>query len=334
MHRPNSRTRIAGALHDSHRGLNCRDVLPHIARLALIDRPQQTAGALRSAQQPSRLPSPQPLQGTRVISCANLPGEPTLHLSRRWLLGVSFAVALTPGAEARTVLAAVPISRMDLKWWRERHEAKLVELRRVRPNLIFLGDSITQDWEDAGPEPWRNFVPQWQRYYGDRNAVNLGFKGDTTASLLWRIEHGETDGISPKVAVILIGANNLGRLHWSADDTVLGIDTIIAELHRRLPMTRVLLLSVLPSERSDWTTQTTVVINRALADKYAHDPVVSFVDVTSVFMKDGRLNRDLYLDPKLTPPDPPLHPTAQGQALMSAAMEPVLSGLLGDKPHQ
>jgi lysophospholipase L1-like esterase len=29
-----------------------------------------------------------------------------------------------------------------------------------------------------------------------------------------------------------------------------------------------------------------------------------------------------------------LHPTAQGQALMSAAMEPVLAGLLGDKPHQ
>ncbi len=241
--------------------------------------------------------------------------------------------AARPGNAAHTVLAAVPISRLDLPWWRQRHLAKLAELRRAKPALIFLGDSITQDWEDAGPEPWRNFVPAWQRYYGDRNAVNLGFKGDTTASLLWRIEHGETDGITPKVAVILIGANNLGRLHWSAADTVLGIDTIIAELHRRLPATRVLLLSVLPSERSEWTSQTTVTINRALAQKYAHDPVVSFVDVTPVFMKDGRLNRELYLDPKLTPPDPPLHPTAQGQALMSAAMEPVLSGLLGDKPH-
>lgn len=232
------------------------------------------------------------------------------------------------------VLAATPISRMDLKWWRERHEAKLAELRRARPNLIFLGDSITQDWEEAGPEPWRNFVPEWQRFYGDRNAVNLGFKGDTTASLLWRIRNGETDGISPKVAVILIGANNLGRLHWSAADTVLGIATIIAELHRRLPATRVLLLGVLPSERSDWTTQTTLAINRTLAEKYAHDPVVTFLDVSNVFMQNGRLNRDLYLDPKLNPPDPPLHPTAPGQALMSAAMEPALAGLLGDKPHR
>jgi lysophospholipase L1-like esterase len=262
-------------------------------------------------------------------------GQHAPLLSRRWLLGAPFTLLpALPGNAAHAVLAATPISRMDLPWWRERHLAKLAELRRVRPNLIFLGDSITQDWEDTGPEPWRNFVPEWQRFYGDRNAVNLGFKGDTTASLLWRIRNGETDGITPKVAVILIGANNLGRLHWSAVDTLLGIDTIIADLHRRLPATRILLLSVLPSERSEWTTQTTVEINRALAEKYSRDSVVTFVDVTTVFMKDGRLNRDLYLDPRLKPPDPPLHPTAQGQALMSAAMEPVLAGLLGDKPHQ
>lgn len=267
-----------------------------------------------------------------------LPGrrEPrTPRLSRRWLLEVPLSLLLAPrDGDAGTVLAATPISRMDLKWWRERHQAKLAELRRVRPNLIFLGDSITQDWEDDGPEPWRDFVPEWRRFYGDRNAVNLGFKGDTTASLLWRIRNGEVDDIAPRAAVILIGANNLGRLHWSAADTVLGIDTIIAELRRRLPATRVLLLGVLPSERSDWTTQTTWTINRALDEKYAHDPVVTFLDVGFVFMKDGRLNRDLFLDPKLRPPDPPLHPSAQGQALMSAAMEPVLAGLLGDKPHQ
>ncbi|MGD0434804.1 MAG: GDSL-type esterase/lipase family protein, partial [Acetobacteraceae bacterium] len=182
---------------------------------------------------------------------------PTLSLSRRWLITAPFAVLLTPrGARAAAVLAATPISRMDLPWWRERHNAKLEELRRTRPNLIFLGDSITQDWEYDGPEEWRKFVPVWRRFYGDRNAVNLGFKGDTTASLLWRIRNGECDGIAPKVAVILIGANNLGRLHWSAADTVLGINAIILELRHRLPATRILLMGVLPSERSDWTTET------------------------------------------------------------------------------
>ena len=270
-----------------------------------------------------------------MIQLSGQTASPSSRPSRRWFLAAPLCLLLAPrAAHARDVLAATPISRLDLTWWRARHEAKLAELRRVHPTLIFLGDSITQQWETDGPEPWRNFVPEWRRFYGDRNAVNLGFKGDTTASLLWRIRNGEVDGIAPKVAVILIGANNLGRLHWSAEDTVLGIDTIIAELHRRLPATRILLLGVLPSERSDWVTQTTWTINRALAAKYAHDATVTFLDVGFVFMNGDRLNRDLFLDLRYNPPDPPLHPSAQGQALMSAAMEPVLTGLLGDKPHQ
>ena len=270
------------------------------------------------------------------LALNKLPGQDgPPALARRWLLGLPFSLMLAQsGGHAATILAATPISRLDLAWWRERHQTKLAELRRTRPNLIFLGDSITQDWESDGPEPWRNFVPEWRRFYGDRNAINLGFKGDTTASLLWRIRNGEVEGIAPKAAVILIGANNLGRLHWPAADTVLGIDTIIADLRRRLPTTRILLLGVLPSERSDWATATTLTINRALDARYAHDSAVTFLDVGFVFMKDGHLNRDLYYDPKLNPPDPPLHPTAQGQALMSAAMEPGLAGLLGDKQHQ
>ena len=147
------------------------------------------------------------------------------------------------------------------------------------------------------------------------------------------MRNGELDGISPKVAVVLIGANNLGRLHWPAEDTVAGIDTIIAELHRRLPHTKVLLLGVLPSERTAWASETTVAINRALAGKYAQGGGVTFVDVGHVFMHDGKLDRALYYDPKLTPPEAPLHPTAQGMALMAAAMEPTLAALLGDRNH-
>ncbi len=233
-------------------------------------------------------------------------------------------------AGARTVLAATPISRLDLPWWRARHEAKLQELARARPTLIFLGDSITQDWERSGPPDWQDFAAVWRRFYGERNAVNLGFKGDTTASLLWRIRNGEVAGIAPKVAVILIGANNLGRLHWSAEDTVAGIAAIIDELRHRLPQTKILLLAVLPSDRSAWTTATTQDINARLADRYRDMPSVTYLDLGGIFMRNGVLNRALFLDPLLTPPDPPLHPSAQGQMLMAQTMEPVLATLLND----
>ena len=254
---------------------------------------------------------------------------------RRWVICsvLTFSMLLPAAGHARTVLAATPIARTDLPWWRERHEAKLRELAQAKPELIFLGDSITEDWEASGPPEWRDFAPVWQRFYGDRHAVNLGFKGDTTASLLWRIQNGEVAGIAPKAAVVLIGANNLGRVHWSAEDTVTGINTIIAELHKRLPTIRILLLAVLPSERSAWITETTGQINKMLAENYKNDRAVSFLDLTALFMRGGSLNRSLFLDPMLTPPEPPLHPSAQGQAQMAKAMEPVLANILGDRPH-
>jgi lysophospholipase L1-like esterase len=238
-------------------------------------------------------------------------------------------------ARAKTPLAAVPISRLDTPWWRERHAEKLAEIKRRPIDLVFLGDSITQDYETTGPAPWRNMRPVWQRFYGDRNAVNLGFSGDATSHLLWRIEHGEIDGIAPKVAVILIGANNLGRLHWSADDDVAGIEAVVAETGRRLPRTKIMLLGILPSERDEWATRTTLEVNRALAARYGRGavPGVTFLDVGGVFMRDGVLDRSLFLDPLLQPPQPPLHPTTEGQTRMAVAMEPTLAALMGDHNH-
>ena len=246
-------------------------------------------------------------------------------------LAALLLLAAAPAAHRpRTILAATPISRMDLPWWRARHEAVLERVRQGKAGLIFLGDSITQDWERTGPQDWADFRPAWNRFYGDRDAVNMGFIGDTTASLLWRIENGEVAGIAPKVAIILIGANNLGRVHWSAEDTVAGIAADIAAVRQRLPGTKILLLGVLPSDRSAWVSDTTAAINQMLAARYGEGSGgVTYLDVTGVFMKDGRLDRDLFLDPKLTPPAAPLHPSAQGQERMAAAMEPTLARLLG-----
>lgn len=256
------------------------------------------------------------------------PPPPAQGGSPGWRRRAVLAAALLFLAAAHVPLAATPISRMDLPRWRARHEAVLERVRQGHVDLILLGDSITQDWER--PE----FRVAWERFYGGRNAVNMGFTGDTTASLLWRIENGEVDGIAPKVAVILIGANNFGRVHWSAEDTLAGIEAIVAAVRRRLPQTKILLLSVLPSERSAWISASTETVNRLLAGRFGRgQDGVTYLDVTGVFMRDGRLDRDLFLDPKLTPPEAPLHPSAEGQARLAAAMEPTLARLLGDAPR-
>lgn len=246
-----------------------------------------------------------------------------------WLLALLLLGA--SGQAAPLPLAATPISRMDLAWWKARHEAALHRLRQGPADLLFLGDSITQNWERRGPPDDLDFQPVWQHFYGDRNAFNLGFQGDTTASLLWRIRNGEVAGIAPKAAVILIGANNLGRVHWSAADTVVGIETIIAELRQRLPGTKLLLIGVLPSERSLWVDETTIAINAALASRYGKATDVTWFDPTRLFTKNGRTDRSLYYDPRLTPPQPTLHPDRRGMEKLAIAIEPILAAMLDDR---
>src|ERR1039458_4313780 len=116
---------------------------------------------------------------------SRLQGRLPMRLLFRLLLAL-FLLGMPGATFARSILAAIPISRMDLPWWHARFEAKQAELRETQPRLIFLGDSITQNWERHGPPEWADDAPVWQRFYGDRDAVNLGFIGDTTASLIWR----------------------------------------------------------------------------------------------------------------------------------------------------
>ena len=64
-----------------------------------------------------------------------------------------------------------------------------------------IGDSITHWWDKAGKKVW-------DQYYANRDAVNLAISGDRTEHVLWRLENGNIDGISPKLAVLMIGTNN------------------------------------------------------------------------------------------------------------------------------
>ena len=246
---------------------------------------------------------------------------------RRVLLAACAALLLgAAGLPDRA--ASLPLSRADLPWWSARLARKAAEIRAAgQVDLVWYGDSITQDWERA------DFAPAWQHYYGGRHALDMGFNGDATSHLLWRIENGEATGIHPRAAVVLIGANNFGHLHWGAGPTEAGITAIVTELHRRLPGVRVLLIGVLPSIRSTWVDQNTTALNRALAARYAGGREATFMDLSPLFMVNGHVDPSRFLDPKLTPPAPPLHPTAQTQAAMAAAIEPALSAMLGERPR-
>lgn len=107
----------------------------------------------------------------------------------RLCLGIFMALNLLTSFWQAGAPATTPQPQTDA-WWMTRHKQKLLQLRQGKTDLLFIGDSITQGWEDTG-------LRVWDQYYASRGAVNLGFNSDRTEHVLWRLAHGEIDDIAP-----------------------------------------------------------------------------------------------------------------------------------------
>ena len=98
-----------------------------------------------------------------------------------------------------------------------------------KAQLLFLGDSITAGWGGNGKAIWTQTFAEWE-------PVNFGIGGDRTQHVLWRIKNGELDGIKPKVAVLMIGTNNVGG--DAAEGIASGITKIVETIREKTPTTR------------------------------------------------------------------------------------------------
>lgn len=219
-------------------------------------------------------------------------------------------------------------------WWQQRHQTVLQQVKEhPDAQVVFLGDSITQNYEKTGPAPNEVFHPAWDKYFAPYGALNLGFSGDETQHLLWRIEHGELDGLSPVVCVVMIGTNNSDMHHeWTSQQNASGVEAVVSEIERRLPQTHVLLLGILPSNRSAEKSQNDAATNALLAARYHADARVTWLDLGSIFYRNGLLNIGIFYDPYLTPPGGALHPNTEGQARMAAVIAPFIDYLVSIHP--
>jgi alpha-D-xyloside xylohydrolase len=226
---------------------------------------------------------------------------------------------------------STPVARFEAPLWGARHWAKLDEARRHAADIVFLGDSITERWE------FGEYRALWDYYTKDRNALNLGFSGDTTGNLLWRItEGGELNGLHPRCVVLLIGTNNTSEKHpdWSAEQTVTAIEKIVTEIQERTPEAKIVVVGVLPSDRSSEKDRLDDEINAQLLRVYSEGKVqgVDFIDASPEFRNQGRIRTCLFADIRFTPPAGAVHPTVLGQSLLAAAIEPLVARDLGVSP--
>ena len=201
-------------------------------------------------------------------------------------------------------------------------EARIEQLNTIskkgKAELVFLGDSITQGWEHSGKETW-------EKYYAKRHAANFGIGGDRTEHVLWRLDHGNFDGLKPKAIVLMIGTNNTGHRKDKPEDTADGVKAILAKLQTKCPDARILLMAIFP--RDEKSTGEMRQINEkanAIIKTFADGNKVIFQDIGAKFLgADGVMSKDMMGDF--------LHPGNKGYELWGAEIEENVAKLLGEK---
>jgi lysophospholipase L1-like esterase len=235
------------------------------------------------------------------------------------------ATASVPPAGQRPPSTLVPLTQ-NRDWrvydWTTRHREASALMRSRRPDIVMLGDSITHFW---GGEPLggrRTGAEGWDRFFAGRSVVNLGYGWDRTENVLWRLQNGEFEGVTPKVVVLMIGTNNIALN--TPDEIAGGVDAICALVHERSASTKILLLAIFPrGQKPDATRAKVDEVNRRIAKLDSRD-YVTFLDIGAKFLEpDGRISEDVMYDY--------LHPTAKGYGIWAAAMAPVLDRLLAGR---
>jgi lysophospholipase L1-like esterase len=217
----------------------------------------------------------------------------------------------------------VPVTQ-DRSWpqydWKKRHELTSVAVKRAKPQILFIGDSITHFF---GGEKFDSYALRgqktWSEFYAPRNAGNLGFGWDKTENVLWRLQHGAVDGIAPKLVVVMIGTNNSGTCE--AADIAAGITAIVAELNQKLPQSKILLLGIFPrGEKPGPQREKLAAVNQLIA-KLDGTRNVTFLDIGAKFLTaDGLITKDIMPDF--------LHPNEKGYRIWAEAIEATVTRLM------
>ena len=196
-----------------------------------------------------------------------------------------------------------------------RQKAFLERAKDKGIQLVFLGDSITDFWQNRGKAVW-------DEYYAKYDAADFGVSGEHTEHTLGHIAGGILDGLHPKAVVIMIGTNNIGHIaderpEWTAD----GIKKIVKAVHEKLPDAKVLLLGVFPREGKESRHRKQIVEINAIISRLDDGKQTRYLDLTAKFTDaNGEIPKDIMPDG--------LHPNLAGYKIWAEAMQPLLGELM------
>ena len=237
-------------------------------------------------------------------------------MNHRYFPALILAASISFGFAQHSAIDAAP--RGD-DGWKKRQASFNEKVKEVgnKAQVIFIGDSITQGWEGEGKEIWAE-------RYAKFEAVNLGIGGDRTQHVLYRLDNGNLEGLSPKAAVLMIGTNNSNGEDNTAEQIAEGVRAIVQKLRTKLPSTKILLVPIFP--RGENVNPQRGKINQAnqIIQKLADGQNVLWVDFGHKFItEEGRIPRDIMPDY--------LHLSKKGYQIWADSIQEPLAKALGEK---
>ena len=228
--------------------------------------------------------------------------------------------------DPRTIRAVTPTA-WDGKsgcWQMTRHAEKMAEVAKGGAKVVFIGDSITNGWEQKGRGP-----AQLKKYFseGDWKMLNLGTSADRTEHVLWRLDNGELDGYEAKCVLLMIGTNNSGHFRNFSDeppsDTILGIREILKKIRAKQPKAKVVLTAIFPrgASENDQFRLRNDVVNREIR-KFCDGKTVFWCDFSDRFLDEKGDTQWIMKDR--------LHPGPQGYEIWYEEVKPYIEYALSD----
>ncbi len=184
--------------------------------------------------------------------------------------------------------------------------------------VIFLGNSITEQWEKLHPE-----------FFAENGYIGRGISGQTSYQMLLRFRE-DVINLSPKVVIINAGTNDIAENnHPYSEDITLGNIISMCEL-AKINNIKVILSSITPCGFYIWRKDITdapekiINLNRRIAE-YAKENNILFADYFSAMAvaegdKKGWMRDELTKDG--------CHPTLAGYAVMEPIIQQAINSVI------
>lgn len=184
-----------------------------------------------------------------------------------------------------------------------------------RLDVLWVGDSITEYWQDIG-------LDVWNQEYASMKCKNLGISGDTTQDVLRRLSTSNLDGLDAKVTVVLIGTNNLSVGVDSDEQIASQTQKIVQFILSKDPNTQVIVMGIFPRHWSpeDPIRARVTSVNKHLA-KLDNGSNIHFLDIGNELVEpSGEISADVMSDA--------LHLTENGYRIWADNLNPLMKKLL------